>query len=122
MERFLNFRRRCRAILLVMLAFIPQHYLQLAIQDNALAAGIEQSIPSTLESEHQSTCSDKRTTGELPILVYHHIRMSIPVGSRAERRLTVTDEIFDRQMKYLRENGYHAITFADLVNCLNNVG
>jgi peptidoglycan/xylan/chitin deacetylase (PgdA/CDA1 family) len=25
-------------------------------------------------------------------------------------------------MKYLRENGYHTITFADLVNCLNNVG
>jgi len=25
-------------------------------------------------------------------------------------------------MKYLRDNGYHIITFADLVNCLNNVG
>jgi peptidoglycan/xylan/chitin deacetylase (PgdA/CDA1 family) len=25
-------------------------------------------------------------------------------------------------MKYLRDNGYHVITFADLVNCINNVG
>ena len=122
MDRLSNFRRRCHASLLVLFASIPQHYLQLASQDTALAEEVEQSTTPISESEHRSPCSDKRSTVEVPILVYHHIRTSIPVGSRVERRLTVTVEIFDNQMKYLHENGYQVITFADLVNCLKKVG
>jgi peptidoglycan/xylan/chitin deacetylase (PgdA/CDA1 family) len=122
MDRLLNFRRRCHASLLVLFASIPQNYLQLASQDTALAAEVEQSTTPISESEHRSPCSDKRSTVKVPILVYHHIRTSIPVGSRVERRLTVTVEIFDNQMKYLHENGYQVITFADLVNCLKKGG
>ena len=114
MERL--FRRSCHASLSVLFVCIA-----LPTQDTALAAEVEQSTPPISESEDRSRCSGKRSKVEVPILVYHHIGSSFPVGSRTERRLTVTVEIFDQQMKYLRENGYHVITFADLVNCLNNV-
>jgi peptidoglycan/xylan/chitin deacetylase (PgdA/CDA1 family) len=122
MDRSLNFRRSRHASLLVLFTCIPPHYMPLPPQDTALAAEAEQSTPPIPESEDRSRCSDKRPTVEVPILVYHHIRTSLPDGSRTERRLTVTVENFDEQMKYVRENGYHVITFADLVNCLNNVG
>jgi hypothetical protein len=87
-----------------------------------MAAEVEPSTPPTSEREHQSPCSDKRSPVEVPILVYHHIRTSIPVGSRADQRLTVTVEAFDRQMQYLQENGYRVIIFANLVACLKHVG
>ena len=122
MDRLLNIFWNRRAILLALFSSMPQHYLKLAAQDVAMAAEVEPSTPPTSEREHQSPCADKRSTVEVPILVYHHIRTSIPVGSRAERRLTVTVEMFDHQMKYLQENGYQVITFADLVECLKNVG
>lgn len=115
------FCRSCHASLFVLFACIPPHYLRLPTQDTTLAAEVEQSTPAISKSEDRLRCSDKRSTVEVPILVYHHIRSSFPVGSRSERRLTVTVEIFDQQMKYLRENGYHVITFADLVSCLNSV-
>ena len=105
-----------------MFSFMPQHYLRFSAQDIAAAAEVEPSTPPTSEREHQSPCTDKRSPVEVPILVCHHIRTSIPVGSLAERRLTVTVEIFDHQMKYLQENGYQVITFAELVECLKNVG
>ena len=121
-RKLLNFRRGWYASLLVLLALIPQHYLPSYAQDIAQAAEeIERSTPSTSESEHRSPSSDKRSTVEVPILVYHHIRSSVSVGSRAERRLTVTAEIFDYQMKYLQENGYYVITFATLVDSLDGV-
>lgn len=122
MDRSLNFWRNCHASLLVLFACIPPHYLWLPTEDTELAADAEQSTLPVSESEDRSRCFDKRSTLEVPILVYHHIRSSIPVGSRTERRLTVTVENFDHQMKYLREKGYDVITFADLVNCLNHVG
>ena len=122
MDRLLNFRQSCLASLLVLFACIPPHYLCLATQDTARATEGEKSTPPISESADRSRCSNKRSTVEVPILVYHHIRAAIPVGSRAERRLTVTVEMFDQQMKYLREHEYHVITFADLANFFNNVG
>jgi peptidoglycan/xylan/chitin deacetylase (PgdA/CDA1 family) len=122
MDRLLNIFWNRRAILLALFSSMPQHYLTLPAQDVAMAAKIAPSTSSTSERWHQSSCSDKRSPVEVPILVYHHIRTSIPVGSRAEQRLTVTVEVFDHQMQYLQENGYQVITFGDLVDCLKNVG
>jgi len=115
----LNFRRSCYASFLVLFAPPPQHYLPLPAQDIVLArekAG--ESAPAAAKPERRSSSLDKRSTVEVPILVYHHIRQFTPVGSRAERRLTVTVEIFDLQMKYIQENGYHIINFAALIDHL----
>jgi peptidoglycan/xylan/chitin deacetylase (PgdA/CDA1 family) len=119
-RKLINFRRGWYASLLVLFAPMPQHYSPPPAQDIALAA--EEVERSTSESEYRSPSSNKRSTVEVPILVYHHIRQSVPVGSRTEQRLTVTVENFDHQMQYFRENGYHVITFATLVDHLNEVG
>ena len=109
------------AALLVLFAAIPQQYLPRPVQDIALAAEeVERSAPPSIrQPEQRSSPSIKRSTVEVPIIVYHHIRQSVPVGSRTERRLTVTVEIFADQMQYLHESGYHVITFATLVDYLN---
>jgi hypothetical protein len=113
MDRLLNFFWNRRALLLALFSSVPQHYLRFPAQDVAVATEVESSTPPTSEREHQSPCADKRSAIEVPILVYHHIRTSIPVGSLAERRLTVTVEIFDHQMKYLQENGYQVEPIAE---------
>jgi peptidoglycan/xylan/chitin deacetylase (PgdA/CDA1 family) len=51
---------------------------------------------------------------DLPILVYHHVRP----GSSST--LFVSPEEFDNQLKYLRDNGYHTISFTDLADYLEN--
>ena len=51
----------------------------------------------------------------LPILMYHHITR-LPANANATwRTLTVTPEAFEAQVKWLVDNGYHAIYFSDLV-------
>lgn len=59
----------------------------------------------------------------LPILTYHSI---LPVTkielipSPEERIYTLTDSIFEQQMKYLKDNGYTTISFSGIKNYLNS--
>jgi peptidoglycan/xylan/chitin deacetylase (PgdA/CDA1 family) len=102
---------------------MSQHFLPSPVQDIALVAEeMERSSPSTSESKRRPPASDGQSAVEVPILVYHHIRRSVPVGSRAERRLTVTAQSFDHQLKYLQETGCHVITFATLAGYLAGAG
>jgi peptidoglycan/xylan/chitin deacetylase (PgdA/CDA1 family) len=119
-RRLSDFRRRWYASLFVLFASMPPHWLPPSSYVALAGEDVERSIPTTSESKHRPPSFDKRLTVEVPILVYHHIRQSLPVGSRVERRLTVTAENFDHQMKYLQDNGYHIITFATLANCLED--
>lgn len=50
---------------------------------------------------------------EIPLLVYHHV---VPGGGSPV--LYVTPDGFEQQLRYLQNNGYHSISFADLANCL----
>ena len=113
----LNLTRGWYGSFLVLLAVMIQQYWPPSVQEIALAAeGLESSNPPTPQPENRSPCSDKRSTVEVPILVYHHVRQSLPVGSHVARRLTVTAENFDQQMRYLKDEGYHVITFDALVD------
>lgn len=47
----------------------------------------------------------------VPVLNYHQI------NDTAENALTVKVEQFDHQMQYLADNGYHAITPAEMIDC-----
>jgi peptidoglycan/xylan/chitin deacetylase (PgdA/CDA1 family) len=84
------------------------------------AEGVERSTILTVGSEPRAPSFEKPSAAQMPILVYHHIRQVVSFRSRAERRLTVTPAVFDDQMKYLRDNGYRVITFANLVDHLKN--
>lgn len=51
---------------------------------------------------------------EVPILMYHHIRVPPPGAKRLERILTVTPSDFFQQMELLYEEGYRTISLKDL--------
>lgn len=51
--------------------------------------------------------------GTIPILMYHHV-----VGDREEvNKITITKERFEEDLKYLREKGYTALLFNELIEC-----
>jgi len=52
----------------------------------------------------------------VPILVYHIVRPKYPDDSAAVRALAQTPEVFDAQLQYIEDAGYHVITFTDLEN------
>jgi len=51
---------------------------------------------------------------KLPILVYHIVRPSYPNDSKAVLAIAHTPEVFDAEMKYLGDAGYHIVSFGDL--------
>ena len=58
---------------------------------------------------------------EVPILVYHSIGpMHGKKESVMQAHYRVTTENFEKQMKYLLDNGYHPISFATYVKSFNN--
>jgi len=63
----------------------------------------------------QSIEPDARAEVVVPILMYHHIRNYNDPKDTIGTNLSVPIENFDAQIKYLKENGYSTITFADFV-------
>lgn len=51
-----------------------------------------------------------RYTADVPILLYHHI------AEGAADYTTVTPETFETQMRFLAENGYHAVTVQQMID------
>lgn len=49
-------------------------------------------------------------TSQLPIMMYHRIA---PGGSRTIARYRITPAVFEEQLRYLREAGYHSISLAE---------
>lgn len=54
----------------------------------------------------------------VPILMYHRINVSRPGTPSMERRLTVHPADFVRQMKWLKQHGYRAVTQRELFDAL----
>ncbi len=54
---------------------------------------------------------------EVPILMYHHISDVIP-SDILGMSLTVKDTLFNQQLDYLKQQGYHTITYNQLFNAL----
>lgn len=54
----------------------------------------------------------RRSVEGLSVLMYHKVGRP-PAGSQL-RDLWVSTERFERQMRYLKDNGYHAVRFSDL--------
>jgi len=52
-----------------------------------------------------------------PILLYHHI-----ANSKNPNSYYVSPEIFEKQMRWLKENGYHVISFDKLYEAITNKG
>ena len=68
-------------------------------------------VPSPASSTPLSVIAATSSPMKIPILVYHIVRPAYPTDSRAVRALAQTPEVFDAQMQYLAEAGYHVIPF-----------
>jgi peptidoglycan/xylan/chitin deacetylase (PgdA/CDA1 family) len=53
----------------------------------------------------------------MPILMYHHIT-NAPTHNMLDLSLTVTPNVFGQQLDYLKQHGYHTITFNQLFDFL----
>lgn len=56
----------------------------------------------------------------VPILIYHHVQPLAEAQALGHAQLTVDSDIFDSQMAYLAEQGYHTITSSDVVFALRD--
>lgn len=73
--------------------------------------------PADLEAPILPPLQPAFTTVQVPILMYHHISNIVPrtiVGIS----LTVTPTAFSKQLDYLKQHGYHTITFNQLFDAL----
>jgi peptidoglycan/xylan/chitin deacetylase (PgdA/CDA1 family) len=56
----------------------------------------------------------------VPVILYHHIQPLEIASQLGHEPLTVDSNIFDEQIKYLKEHNYHAATADELVQALEN--
>lgn len=56
----------------------------------------------------------------VPVILYHHIQPLEIAGLLGHAQLTVDSNIFDEQIKYLKEHDYHAASADELVQALLN--
>lgn len=77
-----------------------------------LAAG-----PADLEAPLLPPTTPTFKTLPVPILMYHHIT-NVPTTNVLDWSLTVTPGMFSQQLDYLKAQGYHTITFNQLLNAL----
>jgi peptidoglycan/xylan/chitin deacetylase (PgdA/CDA1 family) len=57
-----------------------------------------------------SSASSSRVA-HIPILIYHSVRPYYPGITNLVKEFTVPPDVFDDQMKYLRDNGFTVVTF-----------
>ena len=55
---------------------------------------------------------------DMPVLIYHHVAPEPPPGYELMRALFETPDDFERELKYLKDNGYQAVSFNDLADFL----
>lgn len=73
--------------------------------------------PADLEAPILPPLIPVSRTLTMPILMYHHITNS-PTHDLLDRSLTVTPSVFGHQLDYLKQQGYHTITFNQLFDSL----
>lgn len=57
---------------------------------------------------------------DVPILMYHHLKYREPNASEVLKTWSVAPDQFAAQLDYLQENGFHTITFRQLVEFFEN--
>lgn len=90
--------------------FLSSVYI-ISPNDEALYA----EVPSSATQSSAMTASSTENF-KLPILVYHIVRPWYPTDSLAVKNIAQTPEVFDAEMKYLGDAGYHIVSLGDLEN------
>lgn len=59
-------------------------------------------------------------TIKVPILMYHHIRIGVPLTENLSFDYSILPEIFEQQLSFLKNNGFQTISLNDLYDSLQN--
>lgn len=73
--------------------------------------------PADLEAPILPPITPISRTISIPILMYHHVT-DVPTHNLLDFSLTVTPSVFGQQLDYLKQHGYHTITFNQLFDFL----
>ncbi len=81
-------------------------------------SSLENSEFAFLEQAFQNEPEKEPTPDSLkiPIFIYHSVRRHIAGESKIQEAYDITPELFEKQLKYLQDNGYTTITLDDLVH------
>ena len=96
--------------------------LQVAVRGGLAAASYDRLPPVSVAAweafppgADSAVIAPGRATVQVPILMYHYIRVPPdPASDRLGWGLSTSPEDFGRQMNYLDDNGYHPVTLTDL--------
>ncbi len=77
--------------------------------------------PADLETPILPPTQPIYTSVRVPILMYHHISNDVPPTALG-MSLTITVKMFTQQLDYLKQQGYHTITFNQLFDALYYAG
>ena len=58
----------------------------------------------------------KGTTITIPVIVYHSIRPSFPEETLEMKRYSTEPHIFEQELVFLKESGYHVISFKEMLD------
>ena len=100
--------------LLAVLVFV---FFQLInpIEANAPSDAIEASVTPVSKEQNSSTNQDLTDgVAEASVLMYHHIGPLPNENDKIRYGLTVSEEDFDAQIKYIEESGYNVMTLGQL--------
>lgn len=59
--------------------------------------------------------NDKIAISSVPILMYHHVRIYQNTEDKIGLNLSVSPDIFERQLRFLESNNYQSITFSQMI-------
>lgn len=83
------------------------------------AMGSELSQKATSSSLFASSpISEQPYCLDVPVILYHHVMPLYDAEENGYAQLTVDSVIFEQQMKYLKDSGYHSISLDELVDAL----
>lgn len=82
------------------------------VTPGAAGTGTPEASPATPDSTNAAVAATSVPSPDLrsavTVLMYHHV-MPVP-----NNNIAISPELFDRQMRYLRDNGFHPITMAQM--------
>lgn len=76
----------------------------------------EANISKSANEQSKNVAASTQETIKVPIFIYHSVSPYYPLESKYNKRFGVEPDIFEKQMRYLKDNGYNVMPFDDLIN------
>lgn len=105
-------------VTLIAFAFYFFRRYHSALNFESLKRHLEEiNVEKTIQQESKKE-TPKAETIKVPILVYHSIKPFYPLELKFKKQFNVTPDVFEKELRYLKDNSYTVISFDALVNNL----